>query len=99
MGLNVKVCVVHPGGVSTDIARNAKPPIGVSEEEIRDAREEMQKFLRMPAEKAGEIIVRGMKREKARILVGWDAKLLARIERWFPVGYWKILNTFRKEKS
>jgi hypothetical protein len=40
---------------------------------------------------AGEIIVRGVERRKARILVGSDAKYAALVERLMPVSYWKWL--------
>jgi hypothetical protein len=45
----------------------------------------------MPPETAGEIIVRGVERRKARILVGSDAKYAALVERLMPVSYWKWL--------
>ena len=48
-------------------------------------------FLTMPPETAGEIIVRGVERRKARILVGSDAKYAELVERLMPVNYWKWL--------
>ena len=45
----------------------------------------------MSPAKAGEIIVDGIIKERARILVGNDAKMGALIERLLPVGYWNIL--------
>jgi hypothetical protein len=50
-----------------------------------------QKLLRMPPDKAGEIIVRGIERRQARILVGTDAKVVAVLERIAPVHYWQLL--------
>ena len=88
---DVAVCVVHPGGVATNIIRNATAPAGVPREVIRKKRAATQKLLKMPPERAAEIIVRGMEKKKARILVGRDAKLAALLERIFPVGYWEIL--------
>lgn len=40
---------------------------------------------------AGEIIVRGIERRQARILVGAEARLAALLERLSPVHYWKLL--------
>ena len=57
----------------------------------RQARSFFATFLTMPAETAGEIIVAGVERRKARILVGADAKYAALIERLMPVSYWKWL--------
>jgi hypothetical protein len=51
----------------------------------------MARLLRMPPERAGEIIVRGIEKRRARILVGSDAKAAALLERLSPVGYWNLL--------
>ncbi|WP_300974154.1 SDR family oxidoreductase [Sphingomonas sp. LHG3406-1] len=93
-GSTVGVTVVHPGGVRTDIARNARPPRHASNEEamlMASERERFQKFLRMDPAQAGEIIARAIEGEKPRVLVGGDAKFAALIERLAPVGYWNIL--------
>jgi hypothetical protein len=63
----------------------------VPPEEVERRRQFAQKHLRMPPEKAGEIIVRGIEARKARILVGDDARLVALLERIAPVAYWSIL--------
>lgn len=90
-GSNVGVTVVHPGGVATSIAQSARAPAGAPEEEVRRHRAIAQKLLRMPPEQAGEIIVRGIERRKARVLVGFDAVVVALLERLMPVNYWKLL--------
>ncbi|WP_036167333.1 SDR family oxidoreductase [Massilia sp. 9096] len=90
-GSRVAVSVVHPGGVATSIARNARVPAGAPVEEVERGRKVMQTLLRMPPEQAGEIIVRGIEKRRARILVGSDAKAAALLERLAPVGYWNLL--------
>jgi short-subunit dehydrogenase len=95
-GSTVGVSVVHPGGVATSIAQNARVPTGAHSDEIARGRKAMQKMLRMPAEQAGEIIVRGIEKRKARILVGSDAKAAALLERLAPVGYWNLLKKAMK---
>ena len=50
-----------------------------------------QKMLRMPPDRAAEIIVRAVERNQARVLVGLDAKVLALLERLMPVKYWRLL--------
>ncbi|HEV7333513.1 MAG TPA: SDR family oxidoreductase [Flavisolibacter sp.] len=92
----VAVTVVHPGGVATNIARYALQPKERTDEEINEGLVKAQKFLRMPPEKAGEIIVKGFVSGKPRILVGTDAKFLSVIERLLPVGYWNILKRLAK---
>jgi NAD(P)-dependent dehydrogenase (short-subunit alcohol dehydrogenase family) len=90
-GSSVSVSVVHPGGVATSIATSARAPAGALPEEVARGRETAQKLLRMPPEKAGEIIARGIEARKARILVGSDAKFVALLERLAPVAYWNLL--------
>jgi NAD(P)-dependent dehydrogenase (short-subunit alcohol dehydrogenase family) len=90
-GSSVSVSVVHPGGVATSIATSARVPANAPPEEVERGRAIARKLLRMPPEKAGEIIVRGIEARKARILVGGDAKFVALLERLAPVGYWNIL--------
>ena len=91
-GSSVGVTVVHPGGVATSIAEKARIPAGVSEDEIARRLKKYRKLLRLPAEVAGETIVRGIERRQSRILVGSDAKTISLIARLMPVSYWKFLS-------
>jgi NAD(P)-dependent dehydrogenase (short-subunit alcohol dehydrogenase family) len=88
---SVGISVVHPGGVATSIATNARVPANVPPEEVERGKKFAQAMLRMPPARAGEIIVRGIERRQARILVGNDAKIVALLERIAPVGYWNFL--------
>ena len=87
----IGVTVVHPGGIATSIAKNARMPASLSADEAAKRRTFFDSFLTMPPETAGEIIVRGVEQRKARILVGSDAKYAALVERLMPVNYWKWL--------
>jgi NAD(P)-dependent dehydrogenase (short-subunit alcohol dehydrogenase family) len=90
-GAKVGVTVVHPGGVATSIAKNARPPRGVNDIDLEAQKERFDKFLRMPPVRAGEIIVSGVEKERPRIIVGNDARFMAAVERIAPVSYWKLL--------
>ena len=90
-GSRIGVTVVHPGGIATSIAENARIPAGATEEEIAQRRAKYRKLLRLPPEIAGETIVRGIERREARILIGSDAKTISLIARLLPVSYWKML--------
>jgi short-subunit dehydrogenase len=90
-GTRIGVTVVHPGGVATSIAKNARRPASAGEAEAAAGRKSFEKLLRLPAEAAGEAIVHGIEHRKARVLVGSDAKVIALIERLMPVGYWNLL--------
>jgi short-subunit dehydrogenase len=85
------VTVVHPGGVATSIAKNARLPKGMPLAELMAQRKSFDASLRMPPEVAGETIVRGVENRQPRILVGADAKRAAIIERPMPVTYWSFL--------
>jgi NADP-dependent 3-hydroxy acid dehydrogenase YdfG len=73
-GHPVGVTAVHPGGVKTAIARNAR----VSEHEDKAATAKLfdEKLAKMTPERAAEIIVKGILTNKARVLVGLDAHAL-----------------------
>jgi NAD(P)-dependent dehydrogenase (short-subunit alcohol dehydrogenase family) len=90
-GAKIGVTVVHPGGVNTSIAKNARPPRGINDIDLDAQKERFQKFLRMPPERAGEIIVTGVEKNRPRVLVGNDARFMAVVERLAPVSYWKFL--------
>ena len=90
-GSRVGITVVHPGGVATAIAEKARLAVGVSAEQAARQLADARKVLRMPPEIAGEAIVRGVERRRARVLVGSDASLIALIERVAPVSYWRIV--------
>ncbi|MCO6512192.1 MAG: SDR family NAD(P)-dependent oxidoreductase [Aridibacter famidurans] len=94
-GTNVAVSVVHPGGVKTNIANTAR--IGEhatqTKEQIEARRAKANKDLdRTSPEKAADIIVRGIKARKSRIVVGPDARILGAIARLFPKRYFKVID-------
>ena len=90
-GSCVGVTVVHPGGVATAIAENARGPARMSSEELEREHESWRKLLRMPPETAAETILQGVERRKERVLVGSDAKIIALAARLAPVSYWRLL--------
>ncbi len=91
-GTTVGVTVVHPGGVATSIANNARIPAGADPLEVERRRSVQNKLLRMPPARAGEIIVRGIERRKKRVLVGMDAAAVSWLARIAPVSYWAVLS-------
>jgi short-subunit dehydrogenase len=90
-GTTVALTVVHPGGVATSIAKNSRKPKDRSAAQIAAAVARIEKMLRMPPERAAEIIVAGVEKGRARILVGADAKVCSALERLMPESYWTIL--------
>ena len=90
-GSRVGVTVVHPGGVATAIARSARVPAGLPAGEVARRKAQADRLLRLPPGRAAEIILRGIERDRARVLVGLDAKIVALLERLAPVHYWRAL--------
>lgn len=86
----VGVTTVHPGGVNTRIVENA---ILSGDREAAEKRAaEFRKNLKLPPEKAAEIILKGVERRRARILVGSDARFIDIIQRLLPVGHARLLS-------
>lgn len=98
-GSNVGVTVVHPGGVATSIANSARVSADASPEDIERSRAQAQKLLRMPPQRAAQIIVSGIERDKARVLVGNDARILSWLERLMPVHYWRLFPALAKSPA
>jgi short-subunit dehydrogenase len=73
-GHPVGVTVVHPGGIKTAIARNAR--VSANEDQAATAKYFDEKLAKMTPERAAEIIAEGVLGNKARLLVGIDAHAL-----------------------
>jgi short-subunit dehydrogenase len=90
-GHPVAVSCVHPGGIKTNIARDAR----ASEEraKTRDRTKDAADFARVARttpEQAAKIILRGVDKKKARILVGPDAYLFDAVARSTGSGYQRV---------
>ncbi|HEY0815918.1 MAG TPA: SDR family NAD(P)-dependent oxidoreductase [Pseudonocardia sp.] len=85
-GHPVRVTCVHPGGVKTNIARNAMG----SADATAIARFE-RVALRMPPADAARVILAGVARNRARVLVGNDAKALDLLARLTGSGYQRVV--------
>ncbi len=75
---NVRVSVVFPGSIGTNIAVNS----GIDMSAMGDVESSARKVL--SAEKAAEIILDGIEKDAYRILVGSDAKLMDFLTRLNP---------------
>jgi NAD(P)-dependent dehydrogenase (short-subunit alcohol dehydrogenase family) len=100
-GHPVKVTVVHPGGVKTNIANNGvinAAEFGIQVTPRERARVQMynEKLLRMDPAQAANIILDGVQAGKARIRVGNDARVIDLIVRLFPVGYQRLVLGFNR---
>jgi short-subunit dehydrogenase len=84
-GTPIRISSVHPGGVRTNIAVNARTSVKtIDPERIAAEQQRWEKLLRMPPEQAAAIITRGIERNRQRILVGSEAYLLDAVARLSP---------------
>lgn len=90
-GHPVKVTTVHPGGIKTGIARNMTTVEGVDKDEL--AKTFDKKLASTSPEKAAQVILEGVRKNKARVLIGNDAKALDIIVRVTGSGYQRLFST------
>jgi len=82
---NVRVTVVFPGAIATNITANSGVSIN------RPAGAESSGMKTLPAAKAAEIIIDGMEKNKYRVLVGSDAKTMDALSRLVPERAAKLI--------
>ena len=80
LNTNVKVTLIYPGAIATNITTNS----GVSISVPTDAKASSMKAL--PSDKAAEIIVSAIEQDRYSVLVGSDAKFMDFIYRLNPKG-------------
>lgn len=91
-GHPVKVTSVHPGGIKTAIARKGTTAEGLNAAEMAEWFD-LEDGPRTSAERAAEIILDGVAKGKAKVLVGTDAKILDLFVRATGSGYQRVLTT------
>jgi NAD(P)-dependent dehydrogenase (short-subunit alcohol dehydrogenase family) len=84
---------VHPGGITTNIARNGrmrKDPLGLGRTSDEMAAQFEAVTMTSP-DKAARIIHNGVERGKARVLVGADAYAFDALARIAPTRYYSVM--------
>lgn len=93
-GSGVRAVTVHPGGITTNIARNAR--IRTDPEGLGRTKEQMaaqfEAVTMTSPDKAAAIIHSGVERGRARILVGPDAYLFDALARIAPTHYFSMIS-------
>lgn len=76
-GANVSATTVHPGGIKTNIARSARMHASVSElaGSVDDAVERFDRVALTTPRRAARQIIKAVRRDRRRALIGPDAKL------------------------
>ncbi|ORW02429.1 SDR family NAD(P)-dependent oxidoreductase [Mycobacterium kyorinense] len=89
-GHPVKVTTVHPGGIKTAIARNATAAEGVDANQLAEFFD--KRLASTSPQRAARIILDAVRKNKARVLVGPDAKALDVIVRATGSGYQRLFS-------
>jgi short-subunit dehydrogenase len=90
---SVRLSVVHPGGVKTNIARKARSGTQLRDSvSMHDVADRFERLARTTPTAAAQRIIRGIERNEPRILIGADAKSLDIIQRLRPATYWALLS-------
>jgi short-subunit dehydrogenase len=88
----VKLSVVHPGGVSTNIVRNSRTGTGITDNERRaQTIERFDAVAKTTPTAAALRIIEGIEKNAPRILIGSDARFMDLLQRFRPGTYWTVL--------
>jgi short-subunit dehydrogenase len=87
-GHPVGVTIVHPGGIKTAIARNATAAEGLDAAELAKLFD--KRMANTSPQRAARIILEAVRKNKARVLVGPDAKALDLVVRLTGSGYQQL---------
>jgi len=91
-GTRIAVHCVHPGGIRTNILRNARFYADAhGGADHADANEEFARLARTTPEQAARTIVAAVRRGRPRVLIGRDAWAIDRLQRWLPVRYTRVI--------
>ena len=90
---NIGVTCVHPGGIKTNIATNAR--LGksgfVSNAMHRQGTISFEKAAKTTPQEAARQIWNGVRQNKARVLIGADARQIEWLTRLFPTRYVRLM--------
>ncbi|MGB6179913.1 MAG: SDR family NAD(P)-dependent oxidoreductase [Rhodococcus sp. (in: high G+C Gram-positive bacteria)] len=85
----VQVTCIHPGGIKTAIARNATVADGQDQKSMADFFD--RKLAKTTPQQAALVILRGVEKNKARVLIGNDARALDALARITGSKYQDII--------
>lgn len=95
---SVNVTCIHPGGVKTNIAIKAKTGTTISKNTKEKLISDFDKLSYTTSKSAAQQIVKGIKTNKRRIMIGIDAKIADLLVRVFPSNYEKIMGLEKRYK-
>src|SRR5215211_6756220 len=88
----VRLSVVHPGGVATNIVRNSRTGVGMTDNARRaQSIERFDNAAKTTPAAAALRIIAGIENNAPRILIGNDARFMDLLQRFRPGTYWAVL--------
>jgi len=88
----VRLSVVHPGGVATNIVRNSRTGSGINDNARRaQTIERFDSLAKTTPAAAALRIISGIEKNRPRILIGNDARFMDLVQRLRPGTYWAVL--------
>ena len=88
----IRLSVVHPGGVATNIARNSRTGVGMTDNARRaQSIERFDAVAKTTPAAAALRIIEGIEKNAPRILIGNDARFMDLLQRFRPGTYWSVL--------
>src|SRR6476646_7397589 len=88
----VKLSVVHPGGVMTNIVRNSRTGSGITDNARRaQSIDRFDAVAKTTPPVAAQRIITGIEKNQPRILIGNDARMMDLLQRFRPATYWAVL--------
>ena len=88
----IRLSVVHPGGVATNIARNSRVGTGMTDNARRaQSIERFDAVAKTTPAAAALRIIQGIEKNQPRILIGNDARFMDLLQRFRPGTYWAVL--------
>ena len=102
MDIGVSATCVHPGGIKTDIARSSRISDNVKGlliDNEEQARADFEKLFITDADQAARVILRGVRKNRRRVLIGRDAHALDLLVRLLPGAYQALVVFVTRQMS
>ena len=95
----VSATCVYPGGIRTDIVRNSRIGQSVDPPDREQLVEEFDGLARTSPERAARTILKGVRSDARRVLIGPDAYLIDQVQRWLPTAYQGLLARLARRRE
>lgn len=96
VGSGVSLLLVHPGGIKTNLIRNAP---NLTDDQRKAAHANFDKVAMLGTDQAVGKILRAVQKKKNRLILGTDARLVVTIRKLFPGSYPKIIQAIFSKAS